>query len=515
LHAEQAYLFRHALLRDAAYQLQLPGDRARLHALAFAAVEALAGGPAPLPDFSGIEPVLEPCECDSFAEELAGHAKAAIAFSEQPQPALILAHAGYLLRAARRAERAYQYDAAFRLWHEQAQLASGAQRARLLRMAGQVALQSGKARVALPLFESALALSREASDKLLEAAVLGNLGSLHRDQGRMAQSEECFKQALAILPAGAHSRLAALMHSNLSNLYVDKGRIAQSQRELDLAESAMGAAADSAWRIEALSRRVTLDIASDQWERARDHLLEMIEACRQINDRRQEGVALANLGSVYMLAHKPDLAQQSLEQALQIHREIGNRRSEGMALGNLGIHFQGAGKLEEAEGCFAQALAINREVGNRRSEGIVLGNLGALLTLQERYSEAESSYMQSLVIHRQVDNPRHEGLVLGYLAGLLRTTGRATEALGLFDQAIRQDEKSGAHGSMGMHLCERALLVRAMEPGNWARARADWCKGAEILERTGQSGFLKQQVDMMHAECAKAGVPAFDDAAIP
>ena len=37
--AETAYLFRHALLRDAAYQLQLPGERARLHALALASIE--------------------------------------------------------------------------------------------------------------------------------------------------------------------------------------------------------------------------------------------------------------------------------------------------------------------------------------------------------------------------------------------------------------------------------------------------------------------------------------------
>ena len=45
--AEEAYLFRHALLRDAAYQLQLPGDRERLHLLAFELIEALAGGPPP------------------------------------------------------------------------------------------------------------------------------------------------------------------------------------------------------------------------------------------------------------------------------------------------------------------------------------------------------------------------------------------------------------------------------------------------------------------------------------
>ena len=41
VNAETAYFFRHALTRDAAYQLQLPGDRAKLHALAFHLIESL------------------------------------------------------------------------------------------------------------------------------------------------------------------------------------------------------------------------------------------------------------------------------------------------------------------------------------------------------------------------------------------------------------------------------------------------------------------------------------------
>ena len=49
LHAETIYLFRHALLRDAAYQLQMPGDRARLHRIAFELIETLAGGRPPEP----------------------------------------------------------------------------------------------------------------------------------------------------------------------------------------------------------------------------------------------------------------------------------------------------------------------------------------------------------------------------------------------------------------------------------------------------------------------------------
>lgn len=41
MQAETAYLFRHALLRDGAYQLHLPGDRARLHGLALDIIEQL------------------------------------------------------------------------------------------------------------------------------------------------------------------------------------------------------------------------------------------------------------------------------------------------------------------------------------------------------------------------------------------------------------------------------------------------------------------------------------------
>ena len=78
MHAEQDYLFRHALLRDAAYQLQLPGDRARLHGLAFAVLEDFCGGPPPDPPplDAADPPAFRPHATDPFALELADHARA-------------------------------------------------------------------------------------------------------------------------------------------------------------------------------------------------------------------------------------------------------------------------------------------------------------------------------------------------------------------------------------------------------------------------------------------------------
>ncbi|NUN49567.1 MAG: hypothetical protein HUU15_12135, partial [Candidatus Brocadiae bacterium] len=81
MNAEVAYLFRHVLLREAAYQLQLPGDRARLHGLALETIEALSGGrpPAHFAEDADGRPVAEDHPTDPFALDLAEHARLAAA----------------------------------------------------------------------------------------------------------------------------------------------------------------------------------------------------------------------------------------------------------------------------------------------------------------------------------------------------------------------------------------------------------------------------------------------------
>ncbi|MEK7467065.1 MAG: hypothetical protein AAB074_06580 [Planctomycetota bacterium] len=127
--AEKAYLFRHALLRDAAYQLQLPGDRARLHALAFAVIEALAGGRAPEPaPLDAVEEVtLQPHATVAFAQELALHARLAEVerglkvdpIHSRPRIAL---QRLYLRRAAEHADKQFRPEVSRLLWERHAAL---------------------------------------------------------------------------------------------------------------------------------------------------------------------------------------------------------------------------------------------------------------------------------------------------------------------------------------------------------------------------------------------------------
>ncbi|CAG0991313.1 hypothetical protein PLCT2_02486 [Planctomycetaceae bacterium] len=93
--AETAYLFRHALMRDAAYQLQLPGDRAMLHVPAFSILEPIHGALA-----SNAESALE----------LAYHASVGAI----QDPDLALAEKHWLTKAAALSEQQSAHDTARR-----------------------------------------------------------------------------------------------------------------------------------------------------------------------------------------------------------------------------------------------------------------------------------------------------------------------------------------------------------------------------------------------------------------
>jgi len=196
MNAELAYLFRHALLRDAAYQLQLPGGRTRLHGLAFEAIEAMAGGrPAELSPLGEAAPApFREHATDAFAEDLARHAHIAQAWvAKWPNAAKL-----YLRRAAELAQIGYQSALAVRCWRELAELSTGKERGEALLCAGIIALRSGKNDVAETLLVRSANCFREAMDQLREGVALTELAAAYARQARFGKCERTCETASAL-----------------------------------------------------------------------------------------------------------------------------------------------------------------------------------------------------------------------------------------------------------------------------------------------------------------------------
>ncbi len=405
MHAEQAYLFRHALLRDAAYQLQLPGEKAQLHRLAFELIEQLYGGPAPeRPALGSVEePAPSPHATDAVAHELAGHARSALQIDGFDQGKMIVALKLYLQRAAEHAENHFQFAEAQRHWVALSELVQDCVKGEVLRRAGRAASHVGKSGEAKGLFEQALTIHRRVGDRRFEGLALGNVAGVSNDVGNVEQAERDYDEARHLLRQAGDRNGEGAALAGLASVYLNTAR----------AEDA---------------------------ERAYEQALTMF---RESGSRVREGSVLANMAILYWQTARYDLAEQAYERALDIHRAVKNRRGEGVAIGNLAALYQSTGRSERAEAACAQALAISREVGDRRAEGVALGGLASLRQEAGRVEQALQDFELALAIHREVGNRRFEGGLLCNYSVCLLAMRRPQDARSSWRRGAQMIEELG------------------------------------------------------------------------
>ena len=512
---EKSYLFRHALLRDAAYQLQLPGDRVRLHALAFRLIEALFGGrPAEAPlDETGARR-FQPHSTDGFARELAGHSGLAatdttLETAGAERQAMLEAQRQYLRRSAEHTEIRCENVLAAELWQEHAGLVTGVERCESLRRAAVVALESGRPGTAEPLLERALADSRDAGLPGAEVAVLVSLGLLYRETSRYAEAERCCERALAMARQAGLGRREGAALGNLALLYRDTGRAGLAERGHEQALTIHRRMGNRRSEGIELGNLATVYRETGRIELAeRTHEL-ALAIHRDLGNRRFEGLALGNLANVYAQSGRMELAQRNYMRALAINREVGNRRNEGVVVGNLADLNRQLGRHEQAERNYEEALAIHREVGNRRFEGITLGYMAGLFQESGRGMQAEDCYERALVILRDTGDRQPEGVVLGNLASLYRDTGRLDTAARLYEEALAIHRQVGSRRFEGQHLCGYALLLISLHRNG--EARETWLEGTTLLLKEGDTSFLERKSSEMRAACKAAGVNPFDE----
>jgi len=466
VNSEREYSFRHAVMRDAAYQLQLPGDRSRLHALAFDVLETHCGGRAPEapPLIPGDDTPMPPHPSDAFALELAEHARQGASAESEKAAGLL-----YLRRAAVGATRFFRGEIALSLWQRIAGESEGLDKGEALRRAGEVAILLGRNAPAGALFERAMSLFRAAGDRRAELIALTSLAGLHRHTGRMEEAERAFESALAAFRTVGDQRSECKTLGNLGIIYLETGRSGE-------AEIALNAA---------------------------------LAMARELRDRTMEGITLMGLGNVLHRRGRSEEAGRLFEAALVIHREVSDRISEGMALMNLGTIAQESGRLDAAEQAHLAALARSRDTGDRRIEGIALGNLAGVYMSTRRDVLADASYRDALAIHREIGNRKSEGITLANLASLLCETSRAEEGLQTYQQGLAILREARDPRPLGYFLCQFSTHCFGRQP--YASIAASWCEGARHLREAGDGPTLARVRKAMRERCAEAGVPPFEE----
>jgi adenylate cyclase len=356
--AEPAYLFRHVITREVAYESLSTVLRASLHARVGDYIEATYGAD------------LEP-----FLDLLAHH----YSLSDNREK-----RREYLLRAGVAAQAAFANEAAVSFYERLLPLIPERERSDVLLRLGQVLRHVGRWDEAEAVFRDALRL---ANDQATAARCRLEQGDLLRERGDPAAAEWLEAARRSFATAG---NLAGLGEAEQRLGLVAMAR-GDHQQALTAFESALKPIAESGDK--GRSARLLVNLGAVFWSsgdlpRALDCFERSLRLAAEAGNRHYVGVALGNLGGIYHLRGDYGRALDCYVQTLQCAFDVGDRLEMCISIGNLGHIYEDQGEYRRAKSCYLRSLEIALDLGDRMGVGTALLGLSTLAAAEANLLEA-------------------------------------------------------------------------------------------------------------------------------
>ena len=369
------YLFRHALLREAAYAMMLRERLRELHAAAARAIEERYGDDV------------------ARSHELAHHYRLA----EDAARELV-----HLRRAAANAYENYLNTEALELY-------------RRLREITPEPGESLDARLQISRLLHRIGrwpeAQREVEEALGDADALGDAHLVARCRllygyqlqfvSRLDRAEEQLRPALEHF--AKHGPLEEHLDAlgALSLIQQGRGDFVEARHSLERAFEDARDLPDGALERKLLGRLGLVCYELGLFDEARRSLERAREACRRDGDLYGLCHILGNLGNIALQQRRLDEALERYRHSLNIAERIGSRMDIGHALGNIGIIHLYRFELAEARDRFDQLEELSLQLGNRTDLAMARVNRGLVLIELELFDDAEADFNSMLELSRR------------------------------------------------------------------------------------------------------------------
>lgn len=335
------YVFKHALMRDAAYDMQLRSRLKELHHLAAQAIESVFAG-----------------RLETRLADLAHHYEQA----EDVEHAI-----KYLDLAGNDARKKYQNTTAINFFE------------RLLKLLPEV---------------------EEYSAQRIEALI--DLGKVFQNIGHWEDAEIKFQRGLELANKLGRIENLAYAHHALGNLFLKKSRYGNAQEHLQHAQVLYQKIKDWSQEADILLDLGMIHQDTEDFPKAMEYYQKSLNLYEELQDKNGMANAYGNLGMILWLTHEFDKAKDYLERQLTLSRETNYLKGISGAIGNLGNVYLCNGEFDRALENYQEYLRISQELGDRMSEALAYGNIGGIYELLADDDKALEYYHQGIAIAKEI-----------------------------------------------------------------------------------------------------------------
>lgn len=194
---------------------------------------------------------------------------------------------------------------------------------------------------------------------------------------------------------------------------------------------------------------------------ARRLLGESLDRARDAGDVAAAAESLRLLAVVAGNLNEHDDALALLEQARTALREIHDLEGEGLVTGQMGALLYGMGRLDEARAATEESLAIFVGVGHRLRQSIAIGNLSSIAIEQNRLGEALRRGTEALRLAEEVEDTEGTISSLLRLGDIARLTGDHPAASRYLSRALAKGRQAEAFYLVAHALASVAVIAAA------------------------------------------------------
>jgi tetratricopeptide (TPR) repeat protein len=483
MHAELTYLFRHALLRDAAYQLQMPGDRARLHLLALDIIEQLVSfGGSPL---------------NLFAAELANHARAAAVLGGD---AALSREAKYLLAAAEYMQNGFELVGAMEYWNRLSThpMADKSTRAKALYRVGGLAHKVGELGAAEAALNRAAQSYQELQDAHGEAMAQEALADVMRETGRAQAALQIYRGLSKVWPLRTHN--AASVLAKIAIICEDEKSLSQAAEAYEAAiganSSDMQLLARLQMSLSALLRRLG----------RREEALALARSARanlgHVQNAALADALLLTCGAAHDASGLHEEAELIYDEALERGLRAGARGNVALALLNKAIAQRNRGRLDLAERDLRRSIAQLLELGDLGQLATAQRQLGLLLIEQERWAPARAELDCALQVAQRAGAARVAAMTRCHLGRVAEAVDGYEASLATFREALARAEACGEIAAAAQARCGEAIALAAL--GRLDESRVIWDQALPLVRKREGAAFAERCEHRLAKACAAA-----------
>ena len=436
--SEFKYIFRHALLRDAAYDMQLHSRLKELHKFAAESYEEVFRDNAGM-YYGDIAYHYEKAEIENRAIEYldkAGDYAAENYHNEEAIEYFRTLINEYQLTAKRSIDVKLKHGKALELsgrWNEAETVyreclseveGPGNKQyiAECTRYLGEILYSKGIYKEAMQLLRKSLDLAEELGDKEGMNRATGSIGMIHYNQGNYKESLECYNRSLSICEEISDRIGISKLVRNIGIVY---------------------------WR------QANRTKAFAFFEKS-------LSISQELGNTRGISAATGNLGLVYADEGDSIKAMDCFEKQLIISQKIGDKEGITRATGNMGAIYYDLGDFTSAMDCFEKQLAICEELGEKIVISHALGNIGIVFEEQGNYEKAMEYYQKQSAICEELGDKEGINRAIGSIAVLCKDMGYYAKALEYYEKALKIDYELNLKPYLPYHLLGKTICLYKM-----------------------------------------------------